>query len=267
MGDARSRLGLFLALPKRGDNIKFALFGVIAFLVLVLAAGGAFIFLASKPRKKKSKEQEIKANFQSHHVDNVINIEKIEDGLIYRNDKVMAMSRIEGTNFSVMSPGEQDARESALIEIFSRLDYPVQFITNTIVADTLGAAKRIVDESIQIPDGNLKHYMLLYANALEQMRVERLVLTQQSYLVVSSDGHDGDPEKTVIDRVRILESSLRERTGIVLTPLTITEDIYDVLQHIILPEKITKPSDVSKDGVTEPIHFSTRELLDIVQPS
>lgn len=214
----------------------------------------------TKPKSKKTKETGFAVQTHEHHVDEVIDIETIEEGLIHHKGRVMAIARIEGTNFSVMSPGEQNSRESALIEIFSGLDYPIQFVTNTVVADTTNATNKILNDSKKVPEGNLKQYMMLYANALEQMRVNRLVLTQQSYLVISSDGYAEDPEKTVIERMRILESSLRERTGIVLSPITTSEDVYDAIQQIVLPEKIHKPSEIAKAGVSEPIHHNVKEL-------
>ncbi|MDD2587187.1 MAG: hypothetical protein PHT79_10635 [Syntrophomonadaceae bacterium] len=159
-----------------------------------------------------------------------------------------------------MSDLEQNARESALIDVLTRLDYPVRFITNTIVADTSAEAQKIADVSAGTPEGNLKTYRTLYSGALQQMRLERSILTQETYLVIP-----GADEDEAQDRLNLLTSSLRERTSVVVTPLQTTDEVFDAIQNILLPEKIIKPSYVAMEGVTAPLHFSAKELDSFVQ--
>ncbi|MCR4443259.1 MAG: hypothetical protein NUV48_14085 [Peptococcaceae bacterium] len=246
--------------------VIFLLILEFSFLLLALLLAGAFLYWANRNAGRKRNTSPEPGSFKkaalNRHVDEVIEVDDVKDGLIYRRGRVYALARVEGANFSVMSPGEQDARERALVEIFSRLDYPVQFITNTVVADTVSPAQRIAEAAREMPEGNLRNYAFLYASFLEQMRVERLAMAQQSYLVVCSDGHDGNPEKTVIERVMLLESALRERAGIVLTPITTGDGAIDAIQNIVQPEKIVKPSKLAHDGIPEPVHFSSRGFFE-----
>ncbi|NLE06014.1 MAG: hypothetical protein GX638_14610 [Crenarchaeota archaeon] len=197
------------------------------------------------------------SNINSEKVVNIKNLfqaNKIYHGAIEHLGQYLLLARIEGMNFSVMSEIEQNARESALIDIFSRLDFPIRFITNTCVVDTSNEARKIA-EIADTENQNLQTYRILYTGALEQMRLERSVLTQQNFIIIPGE----NPEEAH-HRFNILSSSLRERTSIIITLLETTEDIYDALQDILTPEKIIKPSDVVQSGVLEPVHFSVREV-------
>jgi len=211
---------------------------------------------------KKTDAQNSKINNpeKTVNIKTVFQADKIYNGTIEYLGQYLLLARIEGMNFSIMSEIEQNARESALIEIFSRLDYPVRFITNTCIVDTSMEAGRIAEMTDNSTNENLKTYRIFYAGALEQMRQERSVLTQQTFIVIPGN----NPEETH-HRFNILCSSLRERTSIIVTLLTRTEDIYDALQDILTPDKIIKPSDVVQAGVLEPIHFHEKEVRDIVQ--
>lgn len=210
---------------------------------------------------KKTDAQKSKIN-NSEKTVNIKNVFQAEiyNGTIEHLGQYLLLARIEGMNFSIMSEIEQNARESALIEIFSRLDYPVKFITNTCIVDTSTEARRIAEMTDDSTNENLKTYRIFYAGALEQMRQERSVLTQQTFIVIPGN----NPEEAH-HRFNILCSSLRERTSIIITLLTGTEDIYDALQDILTPDKIIKPSDVVQAGVLELIHFHEKEVRDIVQ--
>lgn len=211
---------------------------------------------------KKTDTQNLKINNpeKTVNIKNIFQADRIYNGTVEHLGQYLLLARIEGMNFSIMSEIEQNARESALIEIFSRLDYPVRFITNTCIVDTSTEARRITEMTDASTNENLKTYRIFYAGALEQMRQERSVLTQQTFIVIPGN----NPEEAH-HRFNILCSSLRERTSIIVTLLTRTEDIYDALQDILTPDKIIKPSDVVQAGVLEPIHFHEKEVRDLVQ--
>lgn len=231
-------------------------------LFLVLLFGtcillGIILILYSN---KKTQTSAINTTERAVNIKNVFQTDRIYNGAIEHLGQYLLLARIEGMNFSIMSEIEQNARESALIEIFSRLDYPVRFITNTCIVDTSTEAGRIAEMTDDSTNENLKTYRIFYAGALEQMRQERSVLTQQTFIIIPGN----NPEEAR-HRFDILCSSLRERTSIIATLLTRTEDIYDALQDILTPDKIIKPSDIVQAGVLEPIHFHEKEVRDLVE--
>lgn len=234
-------------------------FFLILFVVVALIGGGLLLY-ANKKSTVETKESDLNKSERIISIKNALPVEKIYNGIIEHYGQYLLVALIEGMNFSVMSDIEQNARENSLVEILSRMDYPVRFITNTCVVDTSQEARKIA--SIADDSGNefMKEYRIFYAGALEQMRLERSVLTQQTYIIVP-----GSTEKEVHERFNLLCSSLRERTSMIITPLETTEQVYDALQDILTPDKIIKPSDVVQDGVLEVIHFSTKEVQQIAQ--
>jgi len=128
------------------------------------------------------------------------------------------------------------------------------------VADTSKEAQKIIEMADLTTNENLRMYRILYAGVLEQMRLDRAVLTQQTIMVIP-----GSTPEEARERFSILASSLRERAAIIATPLSRTEDIYDALQDILTPDKIIRPSKIAQDGVLEPIHFYGKEVENFVQ--
>ncbi len=232
------------------------LFLGLLFGVALLLGIGLLIY---SNKKTKAQVSNLNVNERTINIKNVFPTD-IYNGAIEHQGQFLLVSRIEGVNFSVMSEMEQNARESALIDIFSRLDYPIRFITNTCVVDTTIEAKKIVSLADDSDNENLKTYRILYAGALEQMRQDRKVLTQQTFVVIPGQSLD-----EAYHRFNILSSSLSERTSIIVTLLKSTEEIFDALQDVLTPEKIIKPSEVAADGVLEPIHFSAKEVKSLVQ--
>lgn len=220
---------------------------------IVIVCGAGLLFIINRQEKN---DIVVVSNERTTSIRNIHPV-SITNGIIWTGEHYLIIARIEGVNFSVMSDIEQNARESALIEIFSRLEYPIRFITNTAIVDTSVEARRIAAMA-DTPNENLKNYRILYAGVLEQMRVDRAVLTQQTFLVVP-----GRTIEEVEQRFRILKTSLSERTSVIVTPLQSTEEIYDSLQDILTPEKIVKPSQVAASGVLEPFHFSYKEAHSI----
>lgn len=220
---------------------------------------GVFLIIYSN-KTTKSQTSSINSSEKTVNIKNLFQTEKIYKGAIEYLGQHLLLARIEGMNFSVMSEIEQNARESALIDIFSRLDYPIRFITNTCVVDTSSEARKIAEMADMAENQNLRTYRILYSGALEQMRLERSVLTQQTFIIVPGE----NPEEAY-HRFNILSSSLRERTSIIITLLETTEDIYDALQDILTPEKIVKPSDVVHSGILEPVHFSAKEVASFAE--
>lgn len=242
---------------------------VIAFLLLSALAGVAMLVVSvKKPFKREESGSESSEVFVSsslvRHVDEVIDYDDVKDGIIYRRGRCYGLARVEGVNFSVMSQEEQNAREAAVIEIFNGIDYPFQFITTTTVADTTSAAQEIAAMASMLKESPLKRYMTCYAGALLQMKQERRVLSQQTYMVISSDGSDGPPEKVIRERMRILQSGFMERVGIYLTPLLKTEEVLNAIQQIVLPDQLVTVQERVAKGVCAPIHFSNRDVVESV---
>lgn len=237
------------------------LFIGILFAVGLLIGVGLLVYANKyQPKIVEDNYNSFKPEEKVSHMDEVFNIEKIHEGIIYQGNQYLLLTKIEGINLSAMSEGEQNARESALISVLAGLDYPIRFITNTAVIDTSKEAQLVAGIASATPEGNLRTYRTLYAGALEQMRVERSVLTQQTFLVVS-----GSTIEEARRRVELLNSSLANQTSMVVTPLKTTDAVYDAIQSILMPEKIIKPSDIASEGVLEPVHFHTKEVVSFVQ--
>lgn len=236
-------------------------FIVILFIVGVTMGVGLLVYGSKyQPNKKSAYSNSFNPQERISHLKDIFEIDKIYEGIIFKHDQCLLLAKIEGINFTVMSEVEQNSRESALIEALTRLDYPIRFITNTIVVDTSQESAKIADLANKSPEGGLKTYRTLYAGALEQMRVERRVLTQQTYLVVP-----GSTPEEVRARLELLTSSLVEQTSVIIAPLQSSDGIYDAIQNILMPEKIVKSSDIVAAGVLEPIHFQQKEVVQLVE--
>jgi len=227
------------------------LFFQILFIVSLLL-GIVFLIFSRNPKKQEFSDEYM--NKSIDHIKELFPVSNIYGGIIYSENKYYLLAKIEGVNFSVMSTQEQDARESALIEIFAKINYPIKFITNTVIVDTTEEARRIAKLAAQSEESNLKTYQTMYAGALELMRSERSVLSQKSYLIIP-----GVSEKEALERFSIIQSSLKN-TSVILTLIDSTDEVFDSIQSILLPEKIIKPSDMAQQGVLSGLHFNEKEL-------
>ncbi|WP_161625134.1 hypothetical protein [Carboxydothermus ferrireducens] len=213
-----------------------------------------------KAEKGRYESQEKKrSNQKQAHPQEIIPLQEIKDGAYKAYGRYYLICRVEGTNFSVMSDAETNARENAIIDILNRIDFPVQFITTTAVADTSMIANQMRERAESLPDDSkLKNYIELYAREMERMKYAREVLTQVSWLVLSCKD-DEEELKRLKDRLGYLVTAFREQAGVVLTPITDFEQIMDNIHEIILPEEINRPSRLAVMGATEPVHFNARE--------
>lgn len=228
------------------------LFLKILFVVSALS-GILLLLLNRKPKEKKDTDND----FVTADINILFPVEKIFNGIIYLNGECLLIAKIEGVNFSVMSENEQNARESVLVDIFARIDYPVKFLTNTVVADTTAEATRIAQMAANTEEQSLQEYRTLYAGALQLMRTEREIIYQESYMVIP-----GSTEEEAISRLNIIKSAL-SNTSVILTPITTTDEVFNSIQNILLPEKIIKPADVAREGVTSKFHFNWRETTNV----
>jgi len=188
-------------------------------------------------------------------IEKLYHIDDIRNGVIYKEEQALILAKLEGLNFTVMSVAEQDAREDALISIFTRVDYPIRFITNTVIADTSKEARRIAQLAANSPETAIRNYRTLYAGQLELMRTERWVTTQQTFIVIP-----GKDEEEARNRLHLIASSLQQQTAILVTPLTTTEQVYDAIQDMLLPNQILRPSEIALEHVHVPIHFAEKEI-------
>jgi formylmethanofuran:tetrahydromethanopterin formyltransferase len=187
-------------------------------------------------------------------------IECLGDGVYVANGKFCYMARIEGTNFSVMSDEQQNAREAALIAVINKIDCPVQFVTTSVVADTARVARVIATEAQEMPDGPLKTYAALYANALDKMRLEKQIMAQNSWLVITDNGTEGEPERRLKEKIDIICTSVRN-AGVIATPVTSDPEVMDVLASILTAEAIMKPSDLVAAGAHSKLHLGMQEAV------
>ena len=238
--------------------------GVVIMFILVLAAAG--VMLATLNRAPKRKEKPAKKAINNkvslptyRHIGDLINLDVVEPGVIYANGKYLAYARVEGTNFSILSDGEKDIREDILVSLQNQIKFPQQLVTSTVVIDTEHAAKEVREQAAVTDNANLATYSLAYAAELEQMKRDRQAMAQVSWMVISDDGLDEDPGKSLRDKISILQE-LFSRSGLILTPLTTTEDIIDAMQQIMLPEHLSPASKTAASGLN-PVKFSMKEQL------
>jgi len=234
-------------------------FLIILFSIVIL--GCAALLLWEKNRSKKENQQNGSGfNERIANIEEFYQIDNIREGIIYKEDQCYMMARIGGLNFTVMSLNEQHNREDALISIFTRLDYPVRFITNTVIVDTSEEAMRIAEKADQTPEGTLQRYRYQYAGALELMRAERAVTTQSTFLIIP-----GKDKEELRNRYRILAAALKDQGRMTVETITTTEEVTDIIQEVLMPDSIFRPSQKFQFNVDANIHLSEKEVLEYVQ--
>lgn len=252
---------------------------ILIFVALVMGAALVMMWYLSKGggagRSKRDFEMESQEEINTtpkrpdknyRHISELINIEVVEPGIYYVKGKYLGLARIEGTNFSILSDGETDAREDMLIAIQNQIKYPVQYITSTIVTDTDREVEKVRAHAEKTQNQKISNYCHMYVNELENMKNERRALAKVSWVAISGDdrqGAPGNPVQRIKERMAILQEAFRSRAGIIMTPLTTTEEVIDAFQQIMLPEKLIKPSEVAKISL-HPIKFNIKEMVDMV---
>lgn len=244
------------------------LFTVVLFFLFVIVSAVVFLVFTSKQDIRKKKPGPGKDGRQptedcgsgpEYHVDALIAVEMLADGIYAAGGVYCGIGKIDGTNFSVMSETDQNNREHVFIDILTGIDYPVQFITTTIVADTGRTAKEVAAKWLPMPENTLKTYAALYAKALDEMQAQRQILSQSSWLVLTDDGSEGDPAEKIKEKMGLLTNALRQRAGVIFTPLFSMEEAVDVFGQILNPESLNRPSDYLA-GLSA-IHVAESEVL------
>ncbi len=231
-------------------------FLIVLFTVVILGCA-ALLFWEKNRSKKENLQNDNKFNESTTDIEEFYQIDNIREGIIYRDDQCYIMARIGGLNFTVMSLNEQHSREDALIGIFARLDYPIRFITNTVIVDTSEEARRIAGIANQTPESTLKIYRYQYAGALELMRAERAVTTQSTFLIIP-----GKDKEELRDRYRILAAALKDQGRMTVELVATTEEVTDIIQEILMPDSIFRPSEKFQFNVDSNIHLSEKEALE-----
>jgi len=239
-----------------------ALTGVVILFVFVLTAAGIMIMsLHRAPKRKVAKAKKEVSGKSSQptyrHIGDLISPEVVEPGVIYADGRYLAYARVEGTNFSILSDGEKDLREDILIGLQNQIKFPQQFVTSTVVIDTGHAAREVRAQAAGTENADLAAYSLAYAAELEDMKRERQAMAQVSWLVISDEGLETDPGKSLKDKMSLLHA-LFSRSGLILTPLTTTEEIIDAMQQIMLPERLSLASETAASGLS-PVKFNIKE--------
>lgn len=254
---------------------------LVVFIFILLLLGAAMVMIWYLNRgKDKSVQNSIEFSHESEevleithkkpdknyqHISELINTEVVEPGIYYTGGKYLGLARIEGTNFSILSDGEIEAREDMLIAIQNQIKYPVQYITSTIVTDTDREVEKIQYHAGKTTNHKVSLYCKQYIMELENMKQERRAMAKVSWLVISGDdklGAPGNPVQRIKERMALLQETFRSRAGIIMTPLTSTEEVVDAFQQIMQPEKLVKPSEVARLCM-HPIKFNIKEIADI----
>lgn len=253
------------------------MFGLLIVVALfIFGVVGAALVMLMRAQNPTSRKYDTQANdfedvivkepepARTHrNISDLLNIEMHDSGVFHVNGRWVGLARLSGTNFDVLSGIEQDIREDVLIGIQSQINYPIQYITSTIIADTDRAAEEIMRNAAQFNDENLAAYATMYAQELENMKIQRRAMSQVTWLVITDNGRSGNPVAKIREKMLLLQETFRKRAKIILTPLISIEESVDVLKDIMLPEKLVKPSEELQAGVLEPIKFNIREVRDI----
>jgi len=248
---------------------------ILAFWLLV---GVGFIYMMRKfsgshttPLQRKKDERGEsgtsdkvnKATGQFAHINDLIKIDDVYEGIYKKGETFYSVARLSGTNFDVMTDFEQDARESVLIEILSEIDYPIQAITTTIVSDIDDMVKEILERAEAKPKDHPQYgYGYLLAGSLYDMKMDHKIMSRQSWIVISSRqiDPDDDPVQKINEYMYLLSENMRSKAKIFVTPVRNSEEVLDVLYQVLLPQSIIKPSDRIYAGVNEPFHFRDQEI-------
>jgi len=250
----------------------FGLF-IFVFIIFGVLVGGAFALLGwankrqharlDRPLQPVNAVNEKRSTVTTGHVRDLLRIDSCIDGIVRVGGRSYYLARLVGTNFSVISENEQDAREQAIVGIMSTVDHPVTFISNTVVSDMDIAIDRvnnfIGNLNPEAPyTASLTAYATMYTNVLEEMRRSRKVLSNQTWIVLEYAGSD-DHVQTLKERMSLLQESFRSTVGIILEPVVNEISVLDVIHEILLPERTVKPSDQIEAGAGEPVHYHWAE--------
>lgn len=248
---------------------------IVAFIFLVFVMGTALIMLmVNKNAHGVRKEKAITINSQEkeqvekvRNICEIMGISEFVDGIIVlETGRCIGLARLEGTNFSVLSNSETDVKELVLIDIQNNIKLPSKYITSTVITDT-GAVAKVVRSLIpESKTKQLANYRELYSNELDEMKFYRKAMAQVSWMVIASDYSEEDPIKQVREKMENLQEIFRARAGIIYTPLWSNEKVIDSIHQILLPEKLTRPSEIINQGGLSPIKISIRELEGFMMP-
>lgn len=249
----------------------WALLAIVVLLVGIITTALVLIMKAQNPSEKpnykvekmvKSKNRTgSKATYR--HIAELIKIEMIEEGIFYTNGLYIGLAKLSGTNFDVMSVSGQNAIEDVIIAIQNQINYPVNYTTGTVIADTDKLAAEIRLKAENYANEKRAMYSHMYANVLDEMKKTRYAMTQVTWLAISDDGQLGNPVEKIKDKMSLLENAFRRRAGIVLVPLFSEGEAIDALNNIMLPERLIKPSDMLSVGGLSPVKFNIREIENI----
>lgn len=248
-----------------------ALIGIVLFIIATMVGAMILIMRAQRPsgmpsqpeRDKKIVRKSSGSKATYRYISDLIKIDMLEDGIFYVNGIYVGLARLSGTNFDVMSEGEQNAREDILIGIQNLIGYPIMYITGTVIADTDKIAQEIRLNAESMTNEKLANYSNMYAHILEEMKKTRYAMSQVTWVAVSDDGRQGNPIDNIRNKMMHLHNSFIDRAGIVLIPLFSVHEGIDAISSIMLPEKLTRPSDMLSVGGGSPIKFNIREIENI----
>lgn len=249
-----------------------ALVAMIVFLVGIMATAMIIIARSQKsagkidpfePEKEAMVRKGPVAKSTYRHISDLIQIEMHESGIFSVDGIYVGLARLSGTNFDVMSEAEQNAREDALIGIQNQIKYPVKYITSTVITDTDTVAREVRVNAAETSNVKMAQYSNMYARELEEMKRRRQAMSQVTWIAVSDTGYRGNPVDRIREKISLLQEAFRSRAGIVLTPLISLADGMDALKEIMLPERLSKPSEVLMLGGVAPIKFNVKEVENI----
>ncbi|WP_157833553.1 hypothetical protein [Desulfotruncus alcoholivorax] len=158
--------------------------------------------------------------------------------------------RLAPVNFDLLSEGEQQVIENALMATCQGIDFPVQFLCTTEGIDTRTPQAELYNSIARETSGVRRAYADVLLSYLETLMSQRAILVKRSYAIVGCEGMPYAKARGVLEhRAAVLAGSL-SRAKVTATALS-SEEIVDLLHHMLNRGGYAHPSDYIEAGVLD----------------
>lgn len=201
-----------------------------------------------KDRKQKKKIPEKSARISLR---DLWEVDDVRDGILHlTRGRYRIILRLTPVNFDLLSEGEQHAVESALMAACQGIDFPVQFLCTAEAVDTRAAIAELYGNTVKDASSVRRSYAEVLLSYLDTLMSQRSVLVRRSYAVVGCDGEPYEKARGILEhRAAMLASSL-SRAKVMAVVLS-SEEIVDLLHHLLNRNKAVRPSDLVNEGALD----------------
>lgn len=178
-------------------------------------------------------------------------IKDIRDGVLHlTRSRYRMILRLDPVNFDLLSEGEQQVIENALMATCQGIDFPVQFLCTTEGIDTRTPQMELYNSVATETSGVRLAYADVLLSYLDTLMSQRAVLVKRSYAIVGCEGMPYAKARGVLEhRAAVLAGSL-SRAKVAATVLS-SEQIADLLHHMLNRNSYSRPSDLVSAGALD----------------